>query len=1530
MSALPDSFEETNFHEPRFQASGAFTSDYDRVGPEIRRNTLLNNSINGLFVRVETPTPGLTLAGRFDDIDIVHVLTDNLMVQGAPGGSLLDSTTPPVSLISLGPQAGGTLLPGTYNYKVTFVDRNGYESIPSDASASLSLQASQTAISVAGLPSASGDFIERKLYRSQSNGAGPYVLVAKLDRGSSTYLDLGKTFGGTLSRDRASVSAVQTATLASGTLAAGSYVYRIVMVDAGGREGLASQATNSTTLVATGSVQLANLPLTLAGYAGRRIYRSAAGGTAPYVLVGELLDTNQAATTTFVDNGTVRGGQLSAESFGVKRPRLNASLVIDPGTVLKLESARIEATIGANIIAEGTDGLPIVFTSRLDDTVGAGGTFDTNNNGATTGPAPRDWGGIYMAPTSRLSVDHARFAYGGGVTKLESTFRAFNTIELHQADARIAHSVFEHNADGFGGQGPGTRYGRLSNEQSTIFVRGTQPTIIGNVFRDNAASVIDIDANSMTDDILPDLGRQTGAADRDPNFAVNRGPLIRNNRLQNNGINGLEIRGDTLTTASVWDDTDIVHVVYEEIFTGNVQHEAGLRLQSAPNESLVVKFDGYGSNFNRNLGAGLTANGQLTSATDRVGGMLHVVGQPGFPVILTSLFDDTVGAGLRPDGKPQGDTNNDGIDSIPQAADWRGLLLDQYSNDRNVSLVLETESFTAAAPGPNGDVRSAQVLGELASSLSAGNEDHRLGFVVEGVLSQSEDIDIYSFSGTAGTEVWLDVDYTQHNMDLVLELLDANGTLLARSDNSTAEIQDPSLLFVSPLMAPGSVQPVTSRTTGVRTTSGGAVYEDGSTNPLDPGMRVRLPGTAGSPSTYYFRVRSASTNADSIDAGLSSGAYQVQVRLREQQEWAGSTINYADIRYAMNGVHLRGLPGESPLVGEAAEDESVRNGRSYSNNGVASGNGIGEGFVSGSVDRQIGNRPQYVGNLLNSAKGAISIAGEIASSQDVDFYMLEINQEDLVGNLAGGYAPVVFDLDYADGLNRPDTSLNIFREESTQVGVQYRLIYTNDSSNVADDQGRPLTVNDMVDMSRGSLGTGDAYIGPVALPAGNYVVGVSSASYQPRAKLAGNFKPITSIRRLVDEGHISGSTNALPPVVQNFLPRRTLGSSDLVSKTFDLGRYAAADLPAMYLDITHPADDVDLYIVDSAGDEFQVASTTDASLLQIPTGSSSLKIPLNSILARGPAGLVQKNFAGEDGLSLVFRGDNVDTTVTNLIIGFAERGESVTVSSETILLSSGSIFVPEGIVSTRQFSLESYQADQPSIQFNYRIQDGQLDVFFINDATGFEQRIATSVSDDAIGNEPVLITGNLQQTQAVRLPISPFGFGDVSQLRVEFRARDDDPSVAFISNAFVRLADGSLVGAGGANSTYTSVVATGVTAGKYQLEIRLGEEFFQSRSFGAPLLTKSFDTNDRLAEQISIEVPAGSEISDGDRYQLSDGGNNIVFEFTTDANVGLGNVPVNFTASDPNYVVARALRDAINLPGVQSRLAVQAATSSGI
>jgi hypothetical protein len=346
--------------------------------------------------------------------------------------------------------------------------------------------------------------------------------------------------------------------------------------------------------------------------------------------------------------------------------------------------------------------------------------------------------------------------------------------------------------------------------------------------------------------------------------------------------------------------------------------------------------------------------------------------------------------------------------------------------------------------------------------------------VVSGVLSQAEDVDVYSFTGVAGSEIWLDIDHTRNNLDLVIEFLNANGELLARSDNSTFEASDPSLIFTSDLIDRSNVNPLATRTVGTKLTAGNVVKEDGTVNPLDPGMRIRLPGANGTPGSYFVRVRSASTNADASGAGLSSGSYELQVRLREAQEFAGSTVNYTDIRYATNGVRLRGLPGESPLIGEAGEDESVRDGQIYASNDVATGRGISP-FLFNDVnltirqDRQIGNRPQYLGNILDTAKGGFSVAGNLSSFRDVDFYAFQVDQQDIVGNLLGGHASVVFDLDYAAGLNRPDTSINIFVEEpSSRFGIQYRLIYSSDSSNIADDQGRPLSISDVADLSRWS------------------------------------------------------------------------------------------------------------------------------------------------------------------------------------------------------------------------------------------------------------------------------------------------------------------------------------------------------------------------------------------------------------------------------------------------------------------------------
>ncbi|HAD62176.1 MAG TPA: hypothetical protein DCG12_23310, partial [Planctomycetaceae bacterium] len=640
ISADPDSFEELTFHSPRFQEGRApFTSDYKRVGPDIYFNTLTENSTNGLFIRVTTPAGGetleMTVPGRFDDSDIVHVVAQNLALAGSPGGSFRETVAPDVAITFPTDVGNGSLAVGgiTYSYRVVFVDDQGFESPAS-----------------AEIPA-----------------IAPSV---------------------------------------------------------------------------NGGILLSQIPVAISGYSGRHIYRSANGGA---FQLAAALDTS---STVWQDTGETFERTLDPTTMTDPRDRgrLHARLAIDPGIIVKLEGSHIRAGFGATIIAEGQKGQEVVFTSRRNDEYGAGGTFDTNDDGAGLQNAPGDWGGIYVGHTGSISLDNTLIHNAGGVTPLEGDFAAFNPIEIHQATARIANTEFSENADGLGGTAPPNRFGLLTHDEGTIFVRSSQPVILDNVFRNNEGPVANINSNALNADIVTDPGRSTGLADQETGFIDNQGPLVRGNLYENNDVNGMEIRGEVVNTQVVWDDTDIVHVLRNEVYVPNLHTFGGLRLESNPLESLVVKVDGANSGF--------SASGDPLDMIDRIGGMLHIIGQPGRPVVITSIDDDSVGAGFGPDGFPLTDTESNGT-TAPTAGSWAGISIEEYAHDRNVEVYLEREISNALAPSTN-ETLFPEVIGVLAADEKSGDETLRLGFEVHGTIDSPDDVDVYSFSGVAGTHVWLD------------------------------------------------------------------------------------------------------------------------------------------------------------------------------------------------------------------------------------------------------------------------------------------------------------------------------------------------------------------------------------------------------------------------------------------------------------------------------------------------------------------------------------------------------------------------------------------------------------------------------------------------------------------------------------------------------------------------------------------------------------------------------------------------------
>ncbi|MFM8263586.1 MAG: cadherin-like domain-containing protein, partial [Pirellula sp.] len=762
----------------------------------------------------------------------------------------------------------------------------------------------------------------------------------------------------------------------------------------------------------------------------------------------------------------------------LNRSRQDSSLVIDPGIVAKLLGTRIEVSHGATLIAEGTQSKPVIFTSRLDDRYGAGGTFDTNNDGSATTGAPGNWSGILARHMSELSIDNAVVTFGGGESRIPGGFASFNAIEIHQATARISNSLIERNASGRTNVSTTNRDAKGNNDGSVIFVLSSQPVIINNVIRDNSASdtaAISVDHTSLNAKSVRDFGRSTGFNQRETNLGIgNYGPLVFNNRLGGNGLNGMRVRGGTLVSESVWDDTDIVHILQSEIIVPDFHTYGGLRLTSKVDSSLVVKASNN---------AGITAAGRPLDIKDRIGGTVQILGSQGFPVVITSLADDSIGAGFDDEGASLRDTNNDGSTSTPQPGNWRSVRFTPFSNDRNVEMTYEKESDKIASSGSNDNPFLAEDIGKLAANLRLGDENLRLGVTLTGAIASPKDMDVYRFSGIAGSTVWLDIDQTSGSLDSIVELIDESGQIMALSDDSLTEsLADQSL--ENPAYLPAiKAFPMDQISTSIENSlAAGSNVDFQATNPRDAGLRIVLPGVAGTSNLYYIRVRSSNkqpgvvTSPYDTTSGITTGAYKLHVRLQERQEIAGSTVRYADLRFATNGIEIFGNTMHSPLIGEYAEP-------------------IVDGGSASSTAIDLGNV------MVNDRAGA-SIAGTLSTPADIDWFNFTVGRdEDSIQQLPANtpntplrvdaHGSLIFDIDYADGVGRANTQLWVFRRNP---GGNLTLVLTADDSNIQDDQPAILKGTDQTDLTRGSLGKRDAYIGPIELPPGDYAVAVTNKS----------------------------------------------------------------------------------------------------------------------------------------------------------------------------------------------------------------------------------------------------------------------------------------------------------------------------------------------------------------------------------------------------------------------------------------------------
>jgi hypothetical protein len=1291
IAATPNSFEDTG----------------DRVGPEFRGNRLTDNSVNGLFIKIDTrfgtPIDRLDVPARFKSTDIVYVIQENLLINGGAGGYA--STTSRLGNIRQGVfQVTGLAQTSDLRVGMQVEIRDPADpdvsALPPGFATIRSID-SPTAVTLSAAPIVSRDFatvtfrtvpvvVERTAnlaldsnVLSGVNTAGLAVgmQVVVVDPSNEGTPALSTGFGVTTIVSIPGNSSVTLSAVAVRSLTGARVSFIAPEPARVERNGNLTISSNQITGVTTTGLRVGmRVEIVNPANPGVAVLTD---GVSPVsfatvtAIVGGTVTLDCSATATVTSARVSFIEQAAPLGFA----RQSGRLAIDPGVVVKLFDSRIELERGlAQLVAEGSPGKSVIFTSLGDNRFGAGGTFDTNGSvpdkfdavGRPVGALTYgDWGGIVINAGAEASIDRSYIAFGGGETPIEGGFDNFNVLEVHQGDLRLANSRVEFNASGLART---SRIGRGGNGEATVFVRGSQPIIVGNDFRSNLGAAISVNANALSDIRRGDSGRSTGASERYGSFDDNFGPLVRGNRLAyqpgGSAIAGMVVRGQEITVESVWDDIDIVHVVRDEIIVQNFHTATGLRLLSKPDASLVVKLQGQT--------AGFTAAGEHLDIEDRIGGTVQVIGQPGYPVILASLRDDSVGASLDPLGLIVKDTNVDGGASVAAPGDWRSLRFLPSSNDRNVTILLERETAHTSRIDVNNSIDRAEPLGVLAPNFAtannswessqekSGDENRRLGFEVHGnvALDDPNDVDLYSFMGVAGSEVWVDIDKTTPALDVMVELLDAAGVVRARSVDGVAEggveqgevvVGVPGVLPGTPpvamatyqfapaglapgafSMVPGTLRgvlydgpfevqtfsvdpngvisfqnilgrdrlgevngipvpfgsdsyatggtvdlangrltltfsgagmlasqvevrysyqtPVLTAVTGVGQTLGKDAWRGGdyfSQSPRDAGMRLILPGVQGTGTRYYIRVRSqpryepVATGADNgnvaattaaqyradvadparVGSGATSGRYELRVRLRQRDEKPGSTVRFADIRNATIGIDVQGLPTNSHLLANTGEHPSDTDTTD----------------TNGSL-----TTAQEIGNVLESNRGALSVAGAIAAEGDVDWYTFTLDY-DKVQPGSGPYSwATMFDIDYADGF-RGDLTISVFSSTGT-------LIYVGRDSDVTDDQPGINQGSDFDDLSKGSLGKLDPMVGTINLAAGGpgstsrYYVAISSNERLP-AELNGTLRtsatntvvrlePISAIDRVVTD-----RIGALVPAEERLINTAALGTN---------------------------------------------------------------------------------------------------------------------------------------------------------------------------------------------------------------------------------------------------------------------------------------------------------------------------------------------------------------------------------------------------
>ena len=353
-------------------------------------------------------------------------------------------------------------------------------------------------------------------------------------------------------------------------------------------------------------------------------------------------------------------GAVLADGSGLQVPK-GVTAMFNAGAVVKLAAADIN--VGSPSSAASSDfslgalqvlGTPqdnVYFTSYNDASLGG------SSNSLSSTPKSGDWGGLvfendydYLDANSATDprdvletqgiflnyVNHAAITYGGGVT------------------ANLS--------------------GGASTTYDPIYLIDARPTVTFNTIALSQHAAISADPDSFEQsEFYGDQGTQTDPAIPYTNDYDREGPLVHGNAVSDDVINGLFVRIatstsgtnagaplDTLTVPAVFAATDITYVITENLYIqGQVGGPVNGDLRTAASNGLPIE-------GRLQIDPGVVLKLLDAHIEVQPDGQLIAEGTDADPVVITSLYDTTYGAGgtFDTDNEPSKAAN---------PGDWGGI-----------------------------------------------------------------------------------------------------------------------------------------------------------------------------------------------------------------------------------------------------------------------------------------------------------------------------------------------------------------------------------------------------------------------------------------------------------------------------------------------------------------------------------------------------------------------------------------------------------------------------------------------------------------------------------------------------------------------------------------------------------------------------------------------------------------------------------------------------------------------------------------